>query len=251
MIRSSSVDLTIKNFDELVIDGNDIWVIMVYVDSDETSRTYTGFFDEAAKRYPFVKYGRINYHTEQRLLSKLPFKVEEIPFFFNYDKYGNSEFLEFDMEREGKTPILKFIRSSIGKHHKVPGIGALEKAIQAEKASKPSVIYVSRSYMPTTFSYLAYKFSGLMDVLSTKFGESKLIYSLVDRDEVDYVIRLPDGLKYKDQNLVTIKYPRVEGKREATHLRIFTLVKFLVIPDVGRNRFNEFCRDITAGEGES
>lgn len=149
---------------------------MIYLDTDEISRTFTGFLDEVAQKYPFVKFGRVNYASEMSLIARLPFKVEEIPFFMTWDKYGNSDFLEFDLERGGKTPILKFVRQALGKHYQLPGIKKIQREIASTTSTKPSVVFVNRSWMPTSYSYLAYKFDKYMNVWSTVFGEHKQIY---------------------------------------------------------------------------
>ena len=176
IIKSTAENLNSDNFQSLVEDSSDIWIIMVYQDTDETSRTFTGFFDEVAQQFPFIKFGRINYASEQSLIARLPFKVQEIPFFLSWDKYGNSDFLEFDFDRDAKGPLTKFVRQALGKHYALPGISSIKSELANQKSSKPSVIFINRSWMPLSFSYLAYKFGSEMNVWSTNFGEHKEIY---------------------------------------------------------------------------
>lgn len=88
--------LTQRNFQRLVEDSNDIWIIIVYLDTDDTSVQFMNFWDEIAKEYPFIQFGRINFASQPKLVSQLPFRVEEIPFILSFLPDGTSEFFEFD-----------------------------------------------------------------------------------------------------------------------------------------------------------
>ena len=54
------------------------------------------FWDEAAKEYPFIQFGRINFATQTKLISKLPFRIEEVPFVMSYLPDKDSEYFQFD-----------------------------------------------------------------------------------------------------------------------------------------------------------
>lgn len=95
-LKSMTHQLTMSNWQRLVEDSSDIWIIMVYLDTDSTSEQFMNFWDEIAKEYPFIQFGRINFASQPRLVSKLPFRVEEIPFILSYLPDGSSEYFEYD-----------------------------------------------------------------------------------------------------------------------------------------------------------
>lgn len=88
--------LTQRNFQRLVEDSNDIWIVIVYLDTDDRSVQIMNFWDEIAKDYPFIQFGRINFASQPKLVSQLPFRVEEIPFILSFLPDGTSEYFEFD-----------------------------------------------------------------------------------------------------------------------------------------------------------
>lgn len=220
---------------------------MVYLDSDELSKTFTNFWDEVAVKYPFVKFGRINFAKEKALVRRLPFRIEEIPFILSVDKHGHSDFLEYNYHRESKTPLMKFVRTSIGKHFKQPGVSGIIKALRSE-SEKPAIVYVSRSYMPTAYSYLGYKFDSMINIMATQFGEQNEVTAEAKNPNADYIIRLPKHLKYKDNSLVTVSFDSKHKRQEEAHMNMFVLSKYLMIPEIKRNSFNDFCKDHTVSE---
>lgn len=177
----------------------------------------------------------------------MPFRIEEIPFILYFDKYGNSDFLEYNYHQESKSTLLRFVRKSIGENMRKPGPKGLRQLIKSPQTDKTSVIYVSKSYKPTAFSYLGYKFGDMLDVVTTNFGEHKVVHAET-QVPYDYVFKLQKGLKFEDKDYFGLEFDKKVAREEEAHMNVFTLAKFLLIPEIKRNSFSDFCKEYTVSE---
>ncbi|CAG9479710.1 DnaJ protein, putative [Plasmodium vivax] len=97
LIESNSINLTMKNFNELVENSNDYWVIQIYSDTDNLSLNFSKIWEEAFDKYhEYISFGRINILTDKKLVkSKVPFNVKIFPTIFilapdgTYQLYSN------------------------------------------------------------------------------------------------------------------------------------------------------------------
>jgi len=249
-IKSATHSLTINNFRRLVEESNDIWIIMVYLDTDEISTQLTNFWDEVAKEYPFIQFGRINYATQSKLISMLPFRIEEIPFVMSYLPNKDSEYLEFDTNSDLGPQLKKFVKDSIEKKYTENSVEEIKAALNAPQTSKPTIVQVTRSFTPVSFSYLAYKFNHLANFMISKTGgDHRRLYSYMEQQYIDYIVRLPEGLEIKNKKTVSFRFgTEAKPPKEADHFSIFSFIKFLLMPELRRGTFNEFCSDYTTSE---
>jgi len=248
-LKSATHQLTLTNFHRLVEESNDVWIIMVYLDTDDLSSQFTNFWDEVAKDYPFIQFGRINFATQARLVSMLPFRVEEIPFVLSYVPGADSEFFEFDANTDIGPQLRKFVKDSIEKKYTEQSVDEIKKILNAPISNRPAVVQVTRNFTPLSFTYLSYKFNKFADFYVSKNGDHKRIYSYLDQNFVDYIVKLPEGLDVRGKKQVAFRFGS-ENKppRESDHLAVFPFIKFLSIPELRRSSFNEYCTDYTTSE---
>jgi hypothetical protein len=110
-IKSSTISLNMATYRQMVEYSNDIWMIMIYID-DSTCETFTNFWDETAKQFPFIKFGRVNAAFQVDLLPLLPFRAEEFPFVYSQVPGKIPEFLEFNLEKPSPYELRKFVQNS-------------------------------------------------------------------------------------------------------------------------------------------
>jgi hypothetical protein len=228
---------------------------MVYLDTDDLSQTMTQFWDETAAEYPFIQFGRINYASQSKLISLLPFRVEEIPFVLSYQNGKDSEFLEFDGNRDVgprkqslKPELKKFVKESIEKRYEEVTVENVKQLVQAPQTERPVVIQVTRNFTPVSFCYLSYKFADFADFYTTRVGDHRRVYSFMETPYVDYIIKVPQSFGKANENL-TFKFgSEAKPPKEIDHLNIFPLVKFLTIPEIKKSNFGEYCLDYSTSE---
>ncbi|KJP89562.1 hypothetical protein AK88_00773 [Plasmodium fragile] len=97
LIESNSINLTMRNFKDLVENSNDYWIIQIYSDTDNLSLNFSKIWEEAFDKYhEYISFGRINVLTDRKLVkSKIPFNVKIFPTIFilapdgTYHLYSN------------------------------------------------------------------------------------------------------------------------------------------------------------------
>lgn len=91
-IKSITISLTESNFERLVLESNDIWIIQVYEDANPWCEQIASLWDEIAQEYTHtLKFGRINIGTQRNLLRFLPFNIVFLPTIFSMVKGYESE----------------------------------------------------------------------------------------------------------------------------------------------------------------
>ncbi|EUD67064.1 hypothetical protein C922_02648 [Plasmodium inui San Antonio 1] len=97
LIESNSINLTTRNFNDVVENSNDYWIIQIYSDTDNLSLNFSKIWEEAFDMYhEYISFGRINILTDKKLVkSKVPFNVKIFPTIFilapdgTYELYSN------------------------------------------------------------------------------------------------------------------------------------------------------------------
>ncbi|GAB65156.1 DnaJ protein, partial [Plasmodium cynomolgi strain B] len=97
LIESNSINLTMRNFNDLVENSNNYWIIQIYSDTDNLSLNFSKIWEEAFDKYhEYISFGRINILTDKKLVkSKVPFNVKIYPTIFilapdgTYQLYSN------------------------------------------------------------------------------------------------------------------------------------------------------------------
>lgn len=97
LIESNSINLTMRNYKDLVENSNDYWIIQVYSDTDNLSLNFSKIWEEAFDKYnEYISFGRINILTDKKLVkAKVPFNVKIFPTIFilapdgTYQLYSN------------------------------------------------------------------------------------------------------------------------------------------------------------------
>lgn len=235
-IKSSTISLNMQSYRQMVEYSNDIWMIMIYID-DSTCETFTNFWDETAKQFPFIKFGRVNATFQADLLPLLPFRAEEFPFVYSQVPGKIPEFLEFNLEKPSPYELRKFVQNSLDKKYTEIEYGDMVKHLRAEKSSTPSVTAVVRTRVSTAFTYLSYKTSDYINFYNTKLSDHSKVIKFLGVNNANYIIKFPEHLEYAGKPYITMDFER----NEAAHMAINTLTKFLAIPQMQRYGYLDFC----------
>jgi hypothetical protein len=94
-IPSKTTTLTWNNYERLVKKSMEFWVIQVFEHDSGLSNSFADDWERLAKKYPYLKFGRIDFKSQQKLIPSLPFKPLEFPFIFFEQRDINPEFVEY------------------------------------------------------------------------------------------------------------------------------------------------------------
>lgn len=94
-IPSKTTTLTAHNYDRLVRKSSEFWVVQVFEHESSLSNSFADDWERLARKYPYLKFGRIDFKSQQKLIPSLPFKPLEFPFIFFEHKDINPEFVEY------------------------------------------------------------------------------------------------------------------------------------------------------------
>lgn len=244
VIKSSTINLNSSNYKSLVEDSNDIWIIMIYID-DSTCESFTNFWDEVSKQFPYIKFGRVNYTLQPDLLPKLPFRAEEYPFVFSLIKGKVPEFLEFNMEKPSPYELRKFVSNTLDKKYSELEYTQLHKYLKDPRGPKASIVCVVRTRVSSSFTYLAHKTSNEIDYYSTKLSDHSKIIKHLGVNNANYIVKFPDYLSYADKDYITMDFE----SNEAAHMSLNPLAKFMAIPQIQRYGFHDYCSDYIQNRG--
>ena len=91
-IKSKTISLTEANFERLVLETNDVWIIQIYEDANPWCEQIAALWDEIADEYAdTVKFGRINIGTQRNVLKFLPINIVFLPTILSMVKGYESE----------------------------------------------------------------------------------------------------------------------------------------------------------------
>lgn len=115
-LKSAATDLTIQNYTDQVKNSKNVWIIMVYKNNNYPSEFFSGFWEDVLKSYPFLKFGRINYKTQAKLIRKLPFKIREFPVVFATSNFMEPVLMEISLRGNVEKGLRQFILESVSEN---------------------------------------------------------------------------------------------------------------------------------------
>lgn len=145
-ISSKTVTLTSQNYERLVVNSGQTWVIQVFDHDSYLSQTFADTWEKLADRYFFLKFGRIDRRAQQKLLHKLPFRPLEFPFLFVQPSEGAPDFVDYSPGDDIAKKLIQTVKDTI--HMKVRIIGPNELGEWLENpntVAKPRVVYLNRA----------------------------------------------------------------------------------------------------------
>jgi hypothetical protein len=257
-IRSKTISLTSYNFERLVIDSNDIWIIQIYIDGDEVCEEFAGFWDEAALEYGHtVKFGRINAHQEARTLRYLPYGIQLFPTVISWVNGQDSEIYTPEGYNQVRG-LKKFIEQVIGTPIHLVDVDQFLKLHAQGKSNnsspvyrKPDVMHVTSSArLPIDYTYAGFKYEPWMTLYANTFssfhGVSQNIRKKQNTDFLLYYDALNPQTKEFSRRTLFFDFKKSAKKLE--YQNIVKLAKFVQIPELHRHSFEEFCHRLGARE---
>ena len=112
-IDSNSDEITFFNYDEKITFSEDIWIIQIYENQNWGSETFSKFWEDIYPEFFFLKFGRIDFKSQKKLISKIPFGVRQFPLVYNLSKFSYPEFAEIFLRGNISRDFKKFIFQTV------------------------------------------------------------------------------------------------------------------------------------------
>lgn len=116
-LSSEAVELTAENFDALVTQSDDFWVIQVYVDWDKSCIHFSQAWEETISKWDdsVVRFGRVHAKREMSLLRRLPVSFKIVPSIVSYaaGKFGKTKTFTQQQTRTLMSLLSDFIEQEI------------------------------------------------------------------------------------------------------------------------------------------
>lgn len=195
-INSTTPSIYSYNFRKMVLNSNRPWIVQVYSETSSNCQTFAGFWEEYAKEYNYLNFGRINFNSQKSLINGLPYAVDELPTVISYVTGRDNEIFEFYDDRSPNSFFRSFVKKTVGVHFETKKVNEFEEMYKgANKSGKPGVVFVSKNTTPTYFHYLAFYFKNQLNTYQTKPNEKIKVQGVVDNDKVTAVVIPSDKVR--------------------------------------------------------
>eukprot|EP00919_Chromeraceae_sp_WS-2016_P059987 GHVR01142554.1.p1 GENE.GHVR01142554.1~~GHVR01142554.1.p1 ORF type:complete len:704 (+),score=167.55 GHVR01142554.1:52-2163(+) len=174
-LQSDTVYLDERNFDHLVTDGDDIWVIQVFSETDSRCRSFAPYWEEVASQlHEVAKFGRIDALRQKEVLKKLPVKAAELPLVILIAKGQQPSVFSSAMGVSVAT-LKNFVAESLPSP--VSSLSCDEVPIKLNKLSskKDVIIILSPSDTPSLITQsIAYQWKYITNIIFIKYNYSSI-----------------------------------------------------------------------------
>lgn len=229
-INSTTTSIYWHNFRELVLNTNRPWIIQVYSETSSNCQTFAGFWEEYAKEYNFLNFGRINDNSQKSLVNSLPFAVDELPTVISYAPGQDNEIFEFYDDRSPNAYFRTFVKKSLGVNYETYSLDKFKKAFKTNNSGdKTDVILVTKNTTPVMFQYMASYYREYLNSYQTKPSDKKKVQDFI-KDEKATAVVIPPG------RITDTKRVFTNGQNKNQLNAVLRYTHFLTVPgNLNRN----------------
>ena len=242
--------MTVNNYDRLVLESNDIWIIEVYEDGDPYCEHVADSWEAIVNQFnKFVKFGRVNAVKQAALLPRLPFKAVVKPTVFSIVKGYEPEI--FPLTDEFLSSLKAFVEDSIHNEVELINLDEAIKISNGEYESDLSVLLIV-SGLKTHHLWRAnsIKYRGYLKFYQIQARDYQKVFSSLIQlmkhlnRKVDYILLPPKVLKMKP--LFFNHNKKISDSKVNVILKT---AKSFNIFKAHRKSFAEFCQGHTEDTG--
>lgn len=198
-IKSSTKSLHKLNYQKLVEESPRPWLVQIYSENSSSSQNFAGFWDEFAKEYSYLSFGRINFGSQGQLVRKMPFAVDGLPLVVSLFPGQDAESYSFYGDRSPNAEFKSLIKHSLGHHYR--NITDAQFASQMKLGSKkPSLVLIGLDNIPIFFQYVSYYYKNVFETSMTMFTHRSKVQQMLADPKATFVIRPPTYLSTPNRN---------------------------------------------------
>ncbi len=143
-IRSKTVMLTEQNYDRLVARSHEVWVVQVFDHDSSICRSYADSWDAMASKYPFLRFGRVDQRTQQKLVHRLPFRPLEFPFIFVYHQSTEPDFVDYRLGQDINRVLLQTIKDTVPAKVQLLSLAEFSELLEQPQPAT-TLVYLNRN----------------------------------------------------------------------------------------------------------
>jgi len=229
-IPSKTTTLTNQNYDRLTRTG-EFWVIQVFDHDSGHCQSFSDTWERMAQKYTFLRFGRIDYKTQQKLIPRLPFRPMEFPFLFTTHPQSTPEFVEHTSKDIG-TKLLETIKASIPAKVQLLSVSEFTDIIQ-QGSTQPYLIFLNRRGFDDILFLFESRLMTGVNYASTHADKYGLIKEWANKN----------GVKLPDKYLLVYPKghePRMESLPDG-YLAVSQRLRVLFPPSLNADSVRHFC----------
>ena len=237
-INSKTVMLTDQNYDRLVAKSHEVWVIQVFDHESSLCHSFSDAWETMAAKYKFLKFGRIDFRSQQKLVHRLPFRALDFPFLFVYQQSLQPDFVEYTVGESIGNKLLQCIKDTLPANMFIIRFLELTELLEKPQTTS-SLVFLNRK--------------GFEDVLFLFESRimSRVKFSATPADKFGFIQKyITDNYKGKQvpryilihpkNSTAANKYGLVEFIYEGYHT-IANRIKYLDMPLISSTNINHLC----------
>lgn len=246
-IRSKTVMLTDQNYDRLVAKSHDVWVVQVFDHDSSISQSYADSWEAMAAKYTFLKFGRVDQRTQQKLVHRLPFRPLEYPFIFVYHQSTEPDFADYKLGQDINRVVLQTIKDTLPAKVQLLSISEFSQLLEEPQAS-PILVYLNRNGFDDVLFLYESRIMSRVRFAATQADKHLLVLQYLQQR---YPNKKPPRyiLIHAAGSQAAHKFGTVEWVSEPYHT-ISDRVKYIDIPMLSASNVNHLCPAPTDPEGE-
>lgn len=241
-IRSKTTTLTSQNFERLVTDSPHTWVIQVFDHDSYLSQSFSDNWEKLAEKYYFLKFGRIDRRSQQKLIPRLPFRPLEFPFLYVHPREGNPDFAEYTPGDDIGKKLIQTVKDTLPAKIQVIGVNLLGEWLEnLNSVTSPRIIFLNRAGFEDVLFLHESSILESVDFHSTRYDLYGLVTTYLSRQYPGksiprYILIHPHG------SAAAKKFGQVEFISSGYHT-VSNRLQLLYPPPISRATAAHLCTD--------
>ena len=186
-IKSGAVSIYDHSYHKQVLESPHFWVLQVFNEQSSTCQSFSGFWEEYIEEYDYIQFGRIHNIAQKKLLPKLPFAIDAVPFVFTSSQKQLSEVLEYSYDESPNQRFVSFLRRAIGEHHKTVSTEDVKKLIQ-NGSSQKTLFFIQTDNSPIVFNFYGLHYSDFFSFTANLPRKHKDYLPLFEKEKTNTAV---------------------------------------------------------------
>ncbi|EAR90747.2 DnaJ domain protein (macronuclear) [Tetrahymena thermophila SB210] len=243
-IKSKAITLNEYNYDQLVMQSTDVWIIQIYMNGDDSCKRMSPFWETIINTYGhIVKFGRVNAEIDYKLVQRLPIPSRIFPTIFSFSHYDSPQlatFSSYNIEAELAKFVQKSVISKLIQIKQEQASQLYKEMSKFEPNKKIDIVYLFQlDRIPIEFKYAALQNYKEFNFYTNAYGQSSSIQSSFQTSK-NFIVFIND-----EEKQVRNKYEFEFGRKfnAEKFYKILNYLNFRATPEISKENFKYYCKN--------
>ncbi|KAL4435514.1 hypothetical protein ABPG74_020290 [Tetrahymena malaccensis] len=243
-IKSKAITLNEYNYDQLVLQSTDVWIIQIYMNGDDACKRMSPFWETTINTYGhIVKFGRINAEIDYKLVQRLPIPSRIFPTIFSFSHYNAPQLVTFsthNIEAELAKFVQKSVVSKLIQIKQEQAQQLYKEMSKFEPNKKIDIVYLFQlDRIPIEFKYAALQNYKEFNFYTNAYGQSSSIQQSFQTSK-NFIVFIND-----EEKQVRNKYEFEVGRKfnAEKFYKILNYLNFRATPEISKENFKYYCKN--------